>query len=406
MTSQSSVSPVRAPAPAKYRNSLFHATAVTALTALVCVVYGSIDQGMSSRSAMNDHVAHLLWGQDLFRTGKIVTPHFFYQAVIALLCRTGIMPSLPFSGVLVAVLAYGATAMLLYLFLLHAANRNSIWRRPAVVFLASLSLMVAQPLVVAPWAEIGYFWTEPYNSPTFALFKPFSLIVFACAAWYLSERRTVDYWLIAVFAAMTVASTLTKPSFIVCLLPVGTLLLLWRMLQKKPVSFVPLLLGLILPAAVALGWQYYISYTGRTGLWYQDSIIWAPLQVMHYHTAELPKKLLLSIVFPLLVSILYWNRLRSSVMMQAAWGSFVLALFYTYTLAEKIRLPAGNFLWSAYISLFILFFASSIFLVRQLSAKETNTPRWKGVLCCTALIAHAVAGALMDWTYLNRFGFV
>lgn len=131
------------------------------------------------------------------------------------------------------------------------------------------------------------------------------------------------------------------------------------------------------------------------------------MKVMRHHTTGLLRKFLLSIVFPLLVSALYWNRARRDLALVLAWCSFLVGSFYAYTLAEKIRFADGNFLWSAYITLFVLFVVSALLWLRQLAGRPLRSWfSWRDLLCCGALALHAFCGATLDWGYLKFYGYV
>ena len=74
-------------------------------------------------------------------------------------------------------------------------------------------------------------------------------------------------------------------------------------------------------------------------------------------------------------------------------------------LAEKVRAIAGNFLWSGYIAVFILFVASVIFWLRERSDLLKNG--WflgRFAVCAVILTLHAVSGALFTWSYYKIAG--
>jgi hypothetical protein len=64
-------------------------------------------------------------------------------------------------------------------------------------------------------------------------------------------------------------------------------------------------------------------------------------------------------------------------------------------------------LWSAYITLFVLFVMSALFWMRQLAGKPLRSWfSWRDLLCCGALALHAFCGATLDWGYLKFYGYV
>ncbi len=182
------------------------------------------------------------------------------------------------------------------------------------------------------------------------------------------------------------------------------------MIRRLPVSLKELLAGLYFPAVAVLLWQFYITYSGYapgTGA-YHDSIMWAPLKFMALVSpAGLFPKFLLSICFPLLVSILYWKQACRDTMLVLAWLCFLFGGLYTYLLAERLYLGAGNMVWSGYIAAFLLFFASIAFWVRQIApARRKERVPGKAIACGVAIGLHASSGARLDWLYLTHMGCV
>jgi hypothetical protein len=392
--------------PSLPRPSLIHVAVAAVLAALICVVYGAIAWGMLS--GPSDYTAHVYFAEVLYQKGQIVHPHFLYQAIVAALYSTGLISTFRAAGLIGVLIFYALMALLMYGLLFTAVHEDARLRRAPVLFAVALAVLLAQPLVRTGWYEIGYLWTDCYESPTLVMIKPLAMATLACTAWYLSKRRGVKLSLWALFFITTVAGGLSKPSFLICLVPVATILAIVRIAQRKPLSVGALLAGLCLPAAAVLGWQYYQTFSGYTGfVEHRDSIIWAPLQVMRHHTNGLLRKFLLSIVFPLLVLALHWNRARRDTALVLAWCSFLLGSFYAYMLAEKVLFTSGDFLWSAYITVFVLFVASALFWLRQLVGRPLRRWfSWRELLCCGALALHAICGAMMDWVILKHYGYV
>lgn len=388
------------------RPPLIHVAAAAVLAALICVVFGAIVWG--ALRGPSDYMAQVQYAESMYQKGRIVHPHFLYQAIIAALYSTGLIPTFPVAGLVAVLIFYALMALLMYGLLFTALHEDAWLGRAPVLFAVALAVLLAQPIVRTGWYEIGYFWSDTYETPTLIMVKPLSVVALACAAWYLSQRRRVHLGLWALFFVVTVAGALSKPSFLICLVPVATILAMVRIAQRKPVSPGALLVGLCLPAAAVLGWQYYQTYSGHAGLVdYRDTIVWAPLQVMRHHTSGLLRKFLLSIVFPLLVSALHWNRARRDMALVLAWCCFLWGSFYAYTLAEKIRFADGNFIWSAYIALFVLFVVSTLFWLRQLAGKPPRSwLGWRELLCCGALALHAICGAMIDFAVLKFYRYV
>jgi peptidoglycan/LPS O-acetylase OafA/YrhL len=107
----------------------------------------------------------------------------------------------------------------------------------------------------------------------------------------------------------------------------------------------------------------------------------------------LPAKLALSVAFPAAVYLLYWKCARRDLPLNFALLLFAFGAGYAVFLVEAQRTTHGNFLWGAYVTLFILYLFSATFLVRQL-----KTTSWKGaqrvrhIAAIALLLAHVASG--------------
>src|SRR6185436_5761371 len=117
---------------------------------------------------------------------------------------------------------------------------------------------------------------------------------------------------------------------------------------------------------LVLAWQWWLGTTGPI----QTAVAWAPFRVVFEHTPRsLPKlalKLVLSIAFPLIVTLTHLRAAARDRPLKLAWLTFAFGALYTYFLAELgPRLRDGNFLWSGQVTCLILVASSMAFLLRQ-----------------------------------------
>lgn len=76
--------------------------------------------------------------------------------------------------------------------------------------------------------------------------------------------------------------------------------------------------------------------------------------------------LFLSIVFPIGVGLLYAKQARRHTFLGFAWTVFICAILATYMVYESgPRIQDGNFLWTGYNAVFLLMFASILFMLEQ-----------------------------------------
>ena len=376
-----------------------HIVAALALVAITAGIYGTIAAGLVNGSG--DYRNHVRFAKSFYETGKLPAPHFLLHALIAGLFAAHLAPSFDAACRLVLIGSYVAVAHILYAAFRHALRGFQIGR-PRGVFLLSLAVMLAEPINLSHAYQIGYLWPEPYSIPTSILMKPFALAGFFLAAGCLS-KRAMGLAAVAALCVATVAGTLSKPSFIICIVPGAAVVAIFRLWEGSPISWRGLLLGLYLPAIATLGWQFRETYSGAgTDVAYHDSIIWAPLKVMSLYATNLPLKLALSALFPLTVTAICWRRARREVALQLGWGVFVSGAAYTYLVAEKDHWRAGNFAWSGYIATFVLFVASVLVFGQVLATKSTRG--WPILVCGAVLALHVACGVRMDWVYLTHYG--
>ena len=150
------------------------------------------------------------------------------------------------------------------------------------------------------------------------------------------------------------------------LLPALGLVTLFRLVTRRRIHWA-MLIAVGLPAALLLAYQTIIWNTGR-----DSQILFQPLGVfyewtLHYEAAAnqgLFVKLLASIAFPLLTTLLMWRQARRSVAVQLAWLCTAIGLTYSYLLVDTAQVAAGDFIWTAQISLLVLFMATLLLLVQ------------------------------------------
>jgi hypothetical protein len=261
----------------------------------------------------------------------------------------------------VVVCSHAAVGGVLYLAARWAfGSRAGIVGRLVPALIAVVGPFVQPPVGWGARYFIGYLWAEPYHSPTYALSKPFALASAAFAAYFLGTAAKPSWKTISLCAASVALGAIAKPSFMICALPAVVLCAAYQEIRKAPFSRSGVLYGWILPALSVLAWQYYRTYVLEgTQSQYGDSIIFAPLAVMRFHTNNLAIPYILSALLPLSVLLVYGRQAWADSGFRFSLIAFLFGTVYSYTLAEKLRLAAGNFLWSGYITVFVIYFFPS-----------------------------------------------
>ena len=378
-----------------------HLTAAALVAIVVAAVYGSIATGLFARST--DFRSHLTVALHLYETARPIAPHFLYHGITALVYAILPGPSIFVAGAIVIVAAYCLLGSVTYA-VYWRAFRNSRLAAPWLIAVVSVATLMAQPITTVKAYTIGYLWPEPYHSPTFTMLKPFALAGFAATAWFLTQRPAAGAGRGILFALITLAGALTKPSFAICVLPATALMMAWRLWQRLPLSTWALIAGLYAPAGAVLAWQFLAAFSGAGGdEMYQDSVSWAPLKFMNHWASGLPAKFAASTLFPLTVAALYWPTARRDTLLQFAWLCFAFGALYSYAVVETDHWAAGNFVWSGYISLFILFVATTIFWLRQAALSEGRWPPARALVCGAVFALHVLSGVRLAWLHLKQY---
>lgn len=388
--------------PSLPRPGFSHIAAAAVAAAAYACVHGRVAWTMFQAEG-NDYIGHVKWAEDLYRTGKIAMPHFLYYLLIDGVYAAHLAPSFLLAGRMVTIGAYVAAAALVYGALWAVFQGDRRLGRAPVLLAATGAVLVAQPIAWVQWYTIGYLWNDPYNTPTLTLLRPFAVAAFFLTVRFLFGRRRPDWRVLTVLFLAVAGGALAKPSYLICLLPATAILAALRIVRRAPLSPGALLIGFGLPAVAVLVWQYQQVFSGGNDVVeYRDTIVWAPLRVMHYYASGLAGKFLLSTAFPLAVLVLHWKTALRDGTMQLAWLTFGFGASYAYLLSEDVRWAHGNFGWSAYISLFVLFAASTVFWLRQVSGVPLRSWLWlRELVCFGALAAHVIAGVRFDREYLG-----
>lgn len=326
----------------------------------------SLDEGGS----MPEHIkAHPIWQLSIFAAHRIL----------------GI--SWESAAVFVQVIGQLFLAAVLFLFLYQSLAKFS----PYVLGILSLALMLVTPIMLLVfWDDLyylGYLGINTHHNPTINILKPFTIILFVYALGLVQGTRYAWWhWLSAGF--LVIVSTLIKPSFIICLLPALAFFLFLRIVRKESLDWGLLLLGFGFPAGLVLVWQFLTTFGADQG-----GVLFAPLVVMKAYSDFLLIKFLLSIWFPLGVSIVYFRKAVKDPSMLLSWFIFVIGAVYTYLLAEEgVRLLHANWGWSGEIGMFILFVVAMQFFMQRFNDNASRIKWW--ALLVAGFLPHLVAGGI------------
>ena len=116
---------------------------------------------------------------------------------------------------------------------------------------------------------------------------------------------------------------------------------------------------------------------------------------MSHFSKHLAPKFFLSIALPLTVLAAYGRKVFDDAWMRLAWPAFLVAAAYTYLLSET-RFPlAGNWVWAAQITTYVLFVRSVLVVLRHRSLAWPD--RLRTFVCLVVFGLHVLCGIVFYW---------
>jgi hypothetical protein len=290
------------------------------------------------------------------------------------------------SGFLISLFTYVISALLLDRYFVKSGIAEN---RAAIL---AVSMMIVAPIfIIAPIDDrfyFGYLSPNLYIIPTQALLKMMTIALFLFLP-HITRTHVSRGEMILIFV-ITILNGLSKPNFLIIMLPALTLLAAGRLAKKEMVNF-PAVLCLFCGACLVLSWQYLFKFTSAGTPVYESRItLTAPFDVLGRIGEYAPAKMMLSIVFPVCVAVAYWKEARRDIEMQYAWLLFLFGATFSIFLAETgPNKYAGNFLWCGEISVFVLFFVTAKFLFRT---AQSPIHKKKFAFSVTLMSAHILCG--------------
>lgn len=378
------------------------------ITLIVLIFAPMVFHAVYERRA--DYPPHIFWSKILYETGSIESPHLLFAGSVILfhvLSRV----EWASAGFMVAMVSNIALGVILYtVYFRPLFGGKSSYKFSILAILLTLTPMTVSAVNFFTQPEMnlyfGYILPRVYHNPTITLLEPFAVIgfLFACQAFLDCSGFNTRLG-IFISAVVTILSCFAKPVYVIALLPALGIITGYRILYHCGIHWRLLFYGVILPAALSLLLQIILlpHYDG-------GQFTFEPLGFFRevdrtlgnqkgFSTLDsLPLTFLLSMLFPLAVYLGYFQRARRDLSLNLSWLTLFFGTLYLLFLVEGNRISDGNFGWSAQISMFILFVATTVFFVRQNYSPETglrlNSISW---ICLLTLALHLIGGAI--WYY-------
>jgi hypothetical protein len=341
------------------------------MSLILLAVFGPVF--LSAATKVSDYELHIGFAFEAKARGDFTfLPHWFYYVLV--IAFSEVLPGAPayIHGWLAVLVPYEILGLMIFGLLdRHLGGRTML------AGLLTLALLSVTPIYLLVSLDVPLSWTyllgyvnaSPWHSPTQNVLKlwliPVSLLALRAVnpVPYAGRNERIGYVILS--ALLVALMTFTKPNYTMCLLPALGLFALYRIMTKDRLDWLLLVFGLGLPAAAVLAFQYVNTFgSGRDA-----SVAFGFLTIMQIWQVPLwqvPVRLLLSVAFPLSVYGLHFERARRDNYLNLSWLVFFFGLLFMYTLYEiGPRQPDGNFIWGAYAALFVLMYASVVFLIRE-----------------------------------------
>lgn len=379
-------------------------------------------------SVVHDQIFHLDFAVTMFNTGTPPIAHFLYQALVIGLQAIIHYPNWLLSAVLANLLPQLFTSVIIYLgFRVCFRDFEDTWRpahkwimRCVCVGLA-LGLVIAEPVFTLLTTVnglpnqilLGFIAPTTYHNPTTTILRPFALSLYLLIIAYvlpsqrLQPKRGTSTVLVGLMIVVTLLCGLSKPNYLLALLPALCVWLVWASWRKQPIAWRLIFMGVLLPTLVMLAWQFLFTFVYPTNeLETSGGIVFDPFKVVlgisGADVGIMALRFGVSLLFPATVYLLWWKAAKQHVALNFAWLTFIFGAFFMYFLAESgLRWSHGNFFWSAYITLFILNIASLRFAVQmRLALRQSHTfwVDWRTLLIVVLFLLHVMSGIYyIDW---------
>ncbi|MCS6872700.1 MAG: hypothetical protein NZ571_14730 [Anaerolineae bacterium] len=366
---------------------------VVLLSLVIVAVFTPVAYGFY-RLYPGDFIGHQDFAEGMEKNGEVKRPHVLYHVIFTMLRNC--MGNQGIEGVflLMATFLYVMIGIGLFLSLsLHA---------PAAIMKISLLSIVVLLLVSKPiyiWFNlpqfIGYINYVSHHNPTQILLTvfvvPVSLIALRAISPQPYRNLNQRIFLISFSALIVLLLSVSKPSYSIALLPALGLVVLYRLLRRLPIDWTLLIISIIFPSLTLLSVQYVTAYIAEQ----ETAIGIGQLEFFRVHRLqawEVFVRLTLSILFPAVVYRLYISEALKNDYLNLAWLTFGVSLAWSYLLHEQgNRLGDGNFVWSSYVSLFVLMFSTVLFLLKQ-HAAESFRLSCRFVVSGVAFLLHVGSG--------------
>jgi hypothetical protein len=378
----------------------FFSDNASAIKLIIFIIFSALFFGavtykiiLVSNGPVHEYDDHILAAVKMAQEKQVTLPHFLFQLLIIthhyLLSFfnlptyqiTGINRTINydwgFAALIVMIEVYVGIEILLA-YHLKLILRNNVKNFENIAYFVAFGISICTPVfLLAPIDGkyyLGYITPSTiYIISSQVLLKLPSLALFLLSPFYFTKNNDNRKILLAM-AFLVVLSGLAKPNWLLVMLPSLAIISLINLIKRDYINWYALSVTLIF-SVIVLGWQYYFTFTHYSSSVYKSEIILTePFEVFRYYTDFVFIKIILSILFPLYITIFFWNTIKDDFLFSYGWLLFLIGLIYAGFVGEAFPYKfAGNFCWSGQIACFMLFVsAASVFFSKCLIEYQKN----------------------------------
>ena len=390
------------------KSRLTDVVAIVILCLVVAIFFGAMSEKQIDYGLFDDFRKHIGDAENLITSNwRPPFPHFLHHAIKGIIAG-GEVDNLRRATTIAHILYYEVMALVIYAILrpLFAVRLRS--EQAILLVGAVLSLTIIMPInLLTPRDTLtlyfGYIVPSPYHNPTTILMKMFAVLQLPLAIRIFHVRdKLASLPFVALTLMVTVLALIGKPNFTLSMLPVLVLLAVaWQFLLRRRVDWRLLLAGFVIPALPVLWWQYTMAFDTNSDV--SGGIVFAPLQfflLVEPDTVAIFLKLLLSSLFPLAVLVMYPRKVIQHTPLILVWGIYGAALAQAYLFNQSgPQFNHGNFVWGAFVALFVLFVYSLAFFIAQ--NQQANGRDTRFYIGTGIYLLHVLAGLFWFWINLT-----
>lgn len=304
---------------------------------------------------------------------------------------------------IVICLAYVLTALIVWKVARERFEEDGIRRSNILAMFCVVIVLLVGPISIFTFPQqqyLGYFSPNPYHNPTFIILKPLALIWFFMVVDQVFKKPTLKS--IVLVGAIVLFATMAKPSFTITFLPALLLTyLLYYVRKTREINWKVLLIGTVATAVFILGVQYIQTYS-REG---SATLSLDPFKVILIYSPDLfiaLLKVVMSILFPLAVTLFNWRLVSGRVDFRLGWMNFLVGVILVILFSEGNRDFHANLFWGPMVGAFLLFVISTIYFFSRIASRGWRSlGSLSNLIPLILLAAHFFYGVLY---YINVLG--